>query len=77
MLKEQGVELDIGDVIKYVITPKDVKPVQMATHRDVDVNKYLEHLESMFEQLLDALDMDYDLIVGRPKQTALGRFFGF
>jgi DNA polymerase I len=76
MLREQGIELDIGDVIRYVITQRDVKPVQMASHRDVDVNKYIEHLESMFAQLLDALDMDFDLLVGRPKQTALGRFFG-
>jgi DNA polymerase I len=76
MLREQGIELDIGDVIRYVITLRDVKPVQMASHRDVDVNKYIEHLESMFAQLLDALDMDFDLLVGRPKQTGLGRFFG-
>jgi len=76
MLREQGIELDIGDVIRYVITTRDVKPVQMASHRDVDVNKYIEHLESMFAQLLDALDMDFDLLVGRPKQTALGQFFG-
>jgi DNA polymerase I len=76
MLREQGIELDIGDVISYVITLRDVKPVQMASHRDVDVNKYIEHLESMFAQLLDALDMDFDLLVGRPKQTGLGRFFG-
>jgi len=27
------------------------------------------------EQLLDALDMDFDLLVGRPKQTSLGAFF--
>jgi DNA polymerase I len=76
MLRERGIELDIGDVIRYVITTRDVKPVQMASHRDVDVNKYIEHLESMFAQLLDALDMDFDLLAGRPKQTALGRFFG-
>ena len=76
MLREQGIELDIGDVIRYVITTRDVKPVQMASHRDVDVNKYIDHLESMFAQLLDALDMDFDLLVGRPKQTALGQFFG-
>jgi DNA polymerase I len=41
----------------------------------VDINKYLEYMESMFEQLLDALDMDFDLLVGRPKQTSLGAFF--
>jgi len=75
MLAAQGINLDIGDIIRYVITTDDVKPVQMASNRDVDINKYVEHLESMFEQLLDALDMDFDLMVGRPKQTSLGAFF--
>jgi len=75
MLVEQGVQLGAGDVISYVVTRDDVKPVQMASHRDVDVEKYVEYLESMFEQLLDALDMDFDLLVGRPKQTSLGAFF--
>ncbi len=75
MLRERGIVLDIGDIISYVVTHDDVKPVQMASHRDVDINKYLEYLESMFEQLLDALDMDFDLLVGRPKQTSLGAFF--
>jgi DNA polymerase I len=76
MLRDQGTPIDIGDIIRYVITTNDVKPVQMASNRDVDINKYVEHLESMFEQLLDALDMDFDTMVGRPKQTDLGRFFG-
>jgi DNA polymerase I len=75
MLAEQGVNLDIGDIIRYVITTKDVKPVQMASNRDVDVNKYVEHLESMFAQLLDALDMSFDEMVGRGRQTSLGAFF--
>ena len=75
MLRDQGTPIDIGDIIRYVITTSDVKPVQMASNRDVDINKYVEHLESMFEQLLDALDMDFDVMVGRPKQTSLGAFF--
>ena len=74
MLAEQGINLDIGDIISYVVTRDDVKPVQMASNRDVDINKYMDYLESMFEQLLDALDMDFDLLVGRPKQTSLGAF---
>jgi DNA polymerase I len=75
MLRDQGTSIDIGDIIRYVITTNDVKPVQMASNRDVDINKYVDHLESMFEQLLDALDMDFDTMVGRPKQTNLSRFF--
>ncbi|UCD45393.1 MAG: DNA-directed DNA polymerase I [Candidatus Bathyarchaeota archaeon] len=74
MLVERGHSLDIGDIIRYVITTKDVKPVQMASNRDVDVNKYVEHLESMFEQLLDALGMSFDEMVGRGRQTSLAAF---
>ena len=76
MLVEQGHSLDIGDIIRYVITTKDVKPVQMATVRDVDINKYVEHLGSMFEQLLDALGMSFDEMVGRGRQTSLAAFVG-
>jgi DNA polymerase I len=76
MLRDQGTPIDMGDIIRYVITKNGVKPVQMASNRDVDINKYVDHLESMFEQLLDALDMDFDTMVGRPKQTSLGKFFG-
>jgi len=75
ILAETGVNLDIGDIIRYIITTNDVKPVQMATNRDVDINKYIEHLESMFEQLLDALDMSFNEMIGRPQQTSLGSFF--
>lgn len=75
MLQDQGINLGIGDIISYVVTQGGVKPVQMASKRDVDVGKYVEYLESMFEQLLDALDMDFDLLVGRPRQTSLGSFF--
>jgi hypothetical protein len=53
-----------------------VKPAQLASKRDVDVAKYEEYLEATFEQLLDALDMSFDEMVGRPRQTALASFFG-
>ena len=76
MLVEQGHDLDMGDIISYVVTKDNVKPVQMANQRDVDIGKYTEYLESMFKQLLDAMDMDFDLMIGRPKQTSLGAFFG-
>jgi len=75
MLRERGRTLDIGDIISYVVTQGGVKPVQLASRRDVDVDKYVEYLESMFEQLLDALDMDFDELVGRPRETTLDSFF--
>jgi len=76
MMVEQGYEIREGDIISYVVTRDDVKPAQLASKRDVDVEKYVEYLESTFEQLLDTLDMDFDALVGRPQQTSLGRFIG-
>ncbi|RLI10289.1 DNA-directed DNA polymerase I [Candidatus Bathyarchaeota archaeon] len=75
MLREQGISLGVGDIISYVVTQGGVKPVQMASNRDVDIGKYLEYLESMFEQLLDALDLDFDELVGRPREMTLDSFF--
>ena len=74
MLQEKGVELGAGDIISYVVTRGGVKPVQLASKRDVDVDKYIEYLESMFEQLLEALGIDFDELVGRPRATTLDSF---
>ena len=75
MLEDQGYELKEGDIISYVVSRDGVKPVQIATKKDVDVSKYEEYLESTFEQVLDALDMSFDELVGRPRQTGLSAFF--
>jgi DNA polymerase I len=76
MLQERGIDLDVGDVISYVVTQGGgVKPVQIASRKDVDVDKYVEYLESMFEQLLDALDMNFDELVGRMRKSTLDAFF--
>jgi len=76
MLVELGHEIGEGDIISYVVTRNDVLPAIIAKPKDVDINKYEEYLEGTFEQLLDALDMSFDALVGRPQQTSLGRFFG-
>ncbi|MHA2393764.1 MAG: DNA-directed DNA polymerase I [Promethearchaeota archaeon] len=75
MLQERGHEIVAGDIISYVVTKKDVLPKTLATPKDVDINKYIEYLEGTFEQLLDALDMNFDLLIGRPQQTSLGAWF--
>jgi DNA polymerase I len=75
MLQQQGIKLGIGDIISYVVTHGGVKPVRLASNRDIDVGKYIEYLESMFEQLLDALDMNFDELVGRPREMTLDSFF--
>jgi DNA polymerase I len=76
MLQDAGHEIVAGDIINYVVTRDDVLPAEMAKPRDVDIKKYEEYLESTFEQLLDALDMNFDAMIGRPQQTSLGKFFG-
>ena len=76
MLVELGHEIVEGDIISYVVTKDNVLPAIVAKPRDVDVNKYEDYLEGTFEQLLDALDMSFDALVGRPQQTSLGAFFG-
>ena len=76
MLVEMGHEIAQGDIIRYVVTKKDVKPSIITEPKDVDIKKYEEYLESTFEQLLDALDMSFDALVGRPQQKSLSAFFG-
>lgn len=76
MLVEMGYEIDQGDIIRYVVTKNNVKPSIIAEPKDVDIKKYEEYLESIFEQLLDALDMSFDQLVGRPQQKSLSAFFG-
>jgi len=76
MLQDMGHEIVQGDIINYVVTKDDVLPAIVAKPRDVDLKKYEEYLESTFEQLLDALDMNFDALIGRPQQTSLGAFFG-
>jgi DNA polymerase I len=69
LLVEAGHEIKTGDIISFVKTTNalGVKPVQLASLREVDVNKYVEYLESTFEQVLDALDLDFQEIMGISK----------
>jgi len=75
MLKARGVNIGIGDIIKYVVTKDGVKPLELVTWKDVNFDKYVEYAKSMFEQLLDALDMNFDTIIGKPAQTSLEKWF--
>jgi len=69
LLEERGVELKAGDLISFVkvIREPHVKPVQLATDSEIDVDKYVGYLQSTFEQILDALGLDFNEIIGLTK----------
>jgi len=66
ILQAKGTELKAGDTIRFVKVIKEpfVKPVQLATSKEVDVDKYVSYLRSTFDQVLDALNLEFDEIVG-------------
>jgi DNA polymerase I len=69
MLEEKGAELKAGDLISFVKTtkPPHVRPVELTGKSDVDVDKYVAYLHSTFDQVLDALGLDFDEIIGLTK----------
>jgi DNA polymerase I len=69
MLKENGRELRAGDLISFVkvTKPPHVKPVELATKGEVDADKYIDYLHSTFDQVLDALGLDFEEIIGLTK----------
>lgn len=69
ILQERGVELKAGDLISFVKVIKEprVKPVELAASAEVDVDKYLDYLHSTFDQVLDALGLEFDEIIGLTK----------
>ena len=65
-LEAKGKEIKAGEIIAYVKTknPPYVKPAEMARPDEIDADKYIEYAQSMFDQLLDALDFSFDEIMG-------------
>jgi DNA polymerase I len=69
ILKEGGMELKAGDLISFVkvVNEPHVKPVELASKNEIDVDKYIAYLHSTFDQVLDALGLDFDEIIGLTK----------
>jgi len=69
ILQQNGVELKAGDLISFVKIMKEphVKPVELAARSEIDVDKYVAYLHSTFDQVLDALGLDFDEIIGLTK----------
>jgi DNA polymerase I len=70
-------EIRAGDVISYVKikTGDGVKPVEIAKQEEIDTEKYLETMESTFEQVLTALNFDFKSMLGKPRQQSLDELF--
>ncbi|MCW4018778.1 MAG: DNA-directed DNA polymerase I [Candidatus Bathyarchaeota archaeon] len=69
VLQASGVELKAGDLIRFVKTIRGdhVKPIELANRNEVDVDKYIAYLHSTFDQVLDALGLSFDEIIGLTK----------
>jgi len=70
-------EIKKGDIISYVkiLNKPGVKPIEMARKSEIDSSKYMEFMESMLDQITSSMDLDFDTILGKPKQTGLEQFF--
>ena len=70
-------EIKKGDKISYVkiLNKPGVKPIEMARKSEIDTSKYMEFMESTLDQLTSSMDLDFDTILGKPKQTGLEQFF--
>ncbi|MDE1762740.1 MAG: DNA-directed DNA polymerase I [Thaumarchaeota archaeon] len=76
-LLEPTREIKKGDIISYVkiMNKPGVKPVEMARPDEIDTAKYVEFMESTFDQILSSMDLDFNTLIGAPKQTGLDQFF--
>ena len=74
LLKKAGQEVKAGDIIAFVkTTGNNVKPVEQATAQDIDTAKYKDLVKSTFEQVLDALGIEWFDTIG---MRTLDTFFG-
>jgi DNA polymerase I len=73
LLQESGREVVSGDIIAFVKTVNGVKPVEKTTPQEVDVAKYKDLVKSTFEQVLDALGVEWLDTIGMRR---LDTFFG-
>ena len=71
-LRNKGEDVRAGDLVSFVKVRggSGVKPVQLANIQEIDVDKYTEYIRSTFEQVLDALGLDYEELTGARKLEA-------
>ena len=70
-------EIKKGDRISYVkiINKPGVRPVELAKQSEIDSSKYMEFMQSTLDQITSSMNMDFDAIIGKPRQTGLDQFF--
>jgi len=70
-------EIKKGDKISYVkiLNKPGVRPIEMARKSEIDTSKYMEFMERTLDQLTSSMNLDFDTILGKPKQTGLEQFF--
>ena len=68
-LQQAGAEMKPGDIISFVkvVGEPGVKPVQLARLQEVDSEKYIEYIRGTFEQVLDALGVEFEDLAGAKK----------
>ncbi|TMI14317.1 type B DNA-directed DNA polymerase, partial [Candidatus Bathyarchaeota archaeon] len=71
-LSDKGGDVRAGDLVSFVkvTTGSGVKPVQLASIHEIDVEKYNEYIRSTFEQVLDSVGLDYEELTGARKLTS-------
>ncbi len=69
LLVRNGLDIKTGDLISFVkvIGEPSVKPIQLASLNEIDVTKYVEYIDSTFEQVLDALGLSFAELIGATK----------
>ena len=79
ILQKSGKDLRAGDLISFVKVIKSssrsssddsnsgVKPVELTSRNEVDVDKYVAYLQATFDQVLDALGLSFEEIIGLTK----------
>jgi len=62
-----------GQFVEFIKTWKDIKviPISLVKRNEIDKVKYIESLETVMEQVVEPMDIDIDLLLGRGKQTTL------
>jgi len=68
--EENHKKIKSGYIIRYVKTTEGVLPVKLAKVKDIAIKKYKEQLKSTFEQVLDAMGIQFQELDGVRKLDA-------